>query len=250
MALKTQDSPIIPCVNCPLQHVAGLRPLTENQIQFMTSFKQGELYVAKGAQMLSQGVVSPHLYSVLQGVLFRFKTMEDGRRQIVNFLFPGDMVGLQGAMEDPLQHGVEAITEARVCIFQRERFLELFGTHPRLGFDVAWLAARQETSLDEHLTSVGRRTARERIAWLALFLFLRGRATGLSGRTYLNIALTQAQIADTIGLSIVHTNKTLQALRKANIIEWTPDRIGIHDLQAAIEYAKYDVQSESPRPFI
>ena len=156
MALKTQDSPIIPCVNCPLQHVPGLRPLTENQIQFMMGFKQGELYVAKGAQMLSQGVVSPHLYSVLQGVLFRFKTMEDGRRQIVNFLFPGDMVGLQGAMEDPLQHGVEAITEARVCIFQRERFLELFGTHPRLGFDVAWLAARQETSLDEHLTSVGR----------------------------------------------------------------------------------------------
>ena len=75
-------------------------------------------------------------------------------------------------------------------------------------------------------------------------------ATGLSGRTYLNIALTQAQIADTIGLSIVHTNKTLQALRKANIIEWSADRIGIHDLQAAIEYAKYDVQSESPRPFI
>ena len=88
----------------------------------MAGFKQGELYIAQGAQMLSQGVVSPHLYTVLQGVLFRFKTMEDGRRQIVNFLFPGDMVGLQGAMEDPLQHGVEAITEARVCISQRERF--------------------------------------------------------------------------------------------------------------------------------
>ena len=73
-----------------------------------------------------------------------------------------------------------------------------------------------------------------------------GAPTGLSGRTYLNIALTQAQIADTIGLSIVHTNKSLQALRKSNIIEWTPDRIGIHDLQAAMAYAKYDVQPESP----
>ncbi|HEV8388571.1 MAG TPA: Crp/Fnr family transcriptional regulator, partial [Dongiaceae bacterium] len=208
------------------------------------------LYVAEGAQMLSQGAVSPHLYSLLQGVLFRFKMLEDGRRQIVNFLFPGDMIGLQGAMEDPLLYGIEAVTEARVCIFQRERFLELFGVHPRLGFDVAWLAAREESALDEHLMSVGRRSARERIAYLALFLFLRGRATGLSGRTYLNIPLTQAQIADTIGLSVVHTNKTLQSLRRSKVIEWTPERIGIHDMDAAIACAKYDLPVESPRPFI
>lgn len=250
MGLKEQESPIIPCVNCPLQGLAGLRPLSGAQIEFMMDFKQGEVYVAKGGQMLSQGVVSPHVYTLLQGVVFRFKTLEDGRRQIVNYLFPGDMIGLQGAMEDPLAYGIEALTDARVCIFQRERFLELFGVHPRLGFDVAWLAARQEGSLDEHLTSVGRRSARERIAYLALFLFLRGRATGLAGRTYLNISLTQAQIADTIGLSVVHTNKTLQALRKSNVIEWTPDRIGIHDLEAAISFAKYDMPVESPRPFI
>src|SRR4029450_4299119 len=118
MTLKKPDSPMIPCVNCPLQNVPGLRPLTESQIQFMMGFKQGELYVAKGAQMLSQGVVSPHLYTVLQGVLFRFKTMEDGRRQIVNFLFPGDMVGLQGAMEERLQHGVERITGAGGGLFR------------------------------------------------------------------------------------------------------------------------------------
>ena len=165
MALKPQESPIIPCVNCPLQTVQGLRPLTQAQIEFMMSFKQGELYVAKNAQMLTQGAVSPHLYTLVQGVVFRFKMLEDGRRQIVNFLFPGDMIGLQGAMEDPLLYGIEAVTEARVCIFQRERFLELFGVHPRLGFDVAWLAAREESSLDEHLTSVGRRSARERIAY-------------------------------------------------------------------------------------
>jgi len=250
MSLKTPESPIIPCANCPLQTVSGLRPLAAGQIEFMQGFKQGELYVGKGAQMLSPGVTSPHLYTLLQGVVFRFKSLEDGRRQIVNFLFPGDMIGLQGAMEDPLQYGIEAVTDARVCIFQRERFLELFSVHPRLGFDVAWLAAQEETSLDEHLTTVGRRNARERIAYLAVFLFLRGRATGVSGRTYLNISLTQAQIADTIGLSVVHTNKTLQMLRKAGTIEWTPDRIGIHDMEAAMTCAKYDLPLESARPFI
>jgi CRP-like cAMP-binding protein len=72
----------------------------------------------------------------------------------------------------------------------------------------------------------------------------------MSGRTYLNISLTRAQIADTIGLSIVHTNKTLQSLRRSNVVEWTPDRIGIHDIDAAIACAKYDLPIESPRPFI
>ena len=252
MALRThgRESPIIPCVNCPLQTVAGLRPLAEHQIEYMQSFKQGELYVAQGAQMLTQGAVSPHLYTLLQGIVFRFRMLEDGRRQIVNYLFPGDLIGLQGGMDDPLLYGIEAVTEARVCVFGRERILELFANHPRLGFDVAWLTSREESSLDEHLVSVGRRNARERIAYLAVFLFLRGRATGLTGRTYLNIPMTQAQIADTVGLSVVHTNKTLQALRRAKVIEWTTERIGIHDLDAAIECAKYDQPVESPRPFI
>ena len=248
--VPVQESPIIPCANCPLQTVAGLRPLTPGQLAFMQDFKHGELYVSKGSQMLTQGSVSPHLYTLLQGIVFRFRMLEDGRRQIVNYLFPGDLIGLQGAMEDPLLFGIEAVSDVRVCVFGRERILELFANHPRLGFDVAWLAAREESSLDGHLVSVGRRNARERLAYLALFLFLRGRATGLSGRTYLNISLTQAQIADTIGLSIVHTNKTLQSLRRSKVIEWTPDRIGIHDMDAAVECAKYDQPIEASRPFI
>jgi CRP/FNR family transcriptional regulator len=103
----------------------------------MLHFKQGEVYVAKGGQMLSQGAVSSHLHTLLQGVVFRFKTLEDGRRQIANYLFPGDMIGLQGAMDDPLADGIEALTDAWVCISQRERLMELFDVHPRLGFGVA-----------------------------------------------------------------------------------------------------------------
>jgi CRP/FNR family transcriptional regulator, anaerobic regulatory protein len=250
MAVATPEVSAIPCANCPLQTLAGLRPLTARQVDYMQDFKQGELHVAKGAQMLSEGATTPHLYTVLHGIAFRFRTLEDGRRQIVNYLFPGDLIGLQGAMDDPLLYGVETVTDVRVCIFGRERILELFANHPRLGFDVAWLAAREEGALDGHLLSVGRRNARERIAYLALFLFLRGRATGMAERSHLDIALTQAQVADTVGLSVVHTNKTLQKLRRSNVVQWTAGRISISDLQKTIDYAKYDLPIESARPFI
>jgi CRP/FNR family transcriptional regulator, anaerobic regulatory protein len=244
------ENPVIPCFNCPLQAIAGLRPLSESQLAYMQDFKQGELYVGKGAIMLSQGSVNQHLYTLLQGVVFRFRMLEDGRRQITNYLFPGDLIGLQGAMDEPLAYGIEAVTPARICLFVRERILELFATHPKLGFDVAWLTAKEESSLDEHLMAVGRRTAAERLAYLALFLFLRGRATGLATKTQLKVSLTQPQIADTVGLSIVHTNKTLQALRRSKLIEWTSDHIGVPDLEKAIAYAKYDLPLETARPFI
>ena len=79
---------------------------------------------------------------------------------------------------------------------------------------------------------------------------MRGRATGLANKNMLKISLTQPQIADTVGLSIVHTNKTLQSLRRSKLIEWTSDRIGVPDLDKAIAYAKYDLPLEAPRPFI
>src|SRR3546814_4861040 len=76
---------------------------------------------------------SPHLYTLLRGIAFRFKELEDGRRQIVNYLFPGDLVGLQGAMAEPLGHGVEALTPVTLCVLPRGKLYEIFRVHPELG---------------------------------------------------------------------------------------------------------------------
>jgi CRP-like cAMP-binding protein len=238
------------CAECPLQDCKGLRPLDARQIVFMQEFKQGEFAVDKGAQVLIQGSISPHLYTVLDGVLIRFKLLEDGRRQILNFMFPGDLIGLQGAMDDPLEHGVEALTAAKLCIFPRDRLIDLIGEQPRLGFDVTWLAAKEEGALEQHLVSLGQRTAKERIAFLALFLMQRGIDTGLVRKSVLELSLTQTQIGDTLGLSLVHTNRTLQALRKSRLLTWTQTELQIDDMDAVRDFAKLDAAPETHRPFI
>lgn len=240
----------IPCRQCPLLNCKGLRPLTSEQLAFMEQFKQGELSVSKGTQVMVQGSLSPHLFTVLEGVLLRFKTLEDGRRQVVNFAFPGDFLGLQGVMIDPLTHSVEALTEVRLCIFSRERVGELFKEQPDLGFDITWLSAKEEGALEEHLTALGRRTALERLTYLAVFLFMRGRETGTTVGDRLKLKITQSQIADTLGLSLVHANRTLQRLRRTNIASWSAEEIRIPDLEAAIASAKYEVISRQPLPFI
>ena len=240
----------IPCALCPLAACKGLRPLDEAQVTYMERFKQGELSIDRGTQVLVQGQRSAHVFTVLEGVLIRFKLLEDGRRQIVNFMFPGDLVGLQAAMGEPLAHGVEALTGARLCVFARGRFPELVHNHPELGYDVIWLAAKEEAALEEHLVALGQRTARERIAYLAVFLVQRAIETGLAQNNSLTLTVTQTQIADMLGLSLVHTNRTLQTLRQSNLILWNLSEIQIADMDAAREYARFDHPQETRRPYL
>ncbi|MDP3674601.1 MAG: Crp/Fnr family transcriptional regulator [Novosphingobium sp.] len=228
----------------------GLRPLNSIQVEYMERFKKGELSVDRGTQVLVQGQRSAHVFTLLEGVLIRFKLLEDGRRQIVNFMFPGDLIGLQAAMGEPLAHGVEALTGARLCVFARDRFAELIKNHPELGYDVIWLAAKEEEALEEHLVALGQRTARERIAYLAVFLVQRAIETGLSEGHSVALSVTQTQIADMLGLSLVHTNRTMQALRQANLISWNFNEIQIGDMDAAREFARFDQPEATRRPYL
>ena len=240
----------IPCVLCPLRDCPGLRPLDPEQIEYMQRFKHGELRVDRGTQVLIQGQRSAHVFTVLEGVLIRYRLLEDGRRQIVNFMFPGDLIGLQAALGEPLAHSVEALTAVTLCVFVRERFPELLRNHPELGYDVIWLAAKEEESLEEHLVALGQRTARERIAYLAVFLVQRAIDTGIARGDSVTLSVTQSQIADMLGLSLVHTNRTLQALRQANLISWNLSEIQITDMAAAREFARFDHNSHGLRPYL
>ena len=240
----------VPCAECPLAECAGLRPLDAAQIEWMQAFKQGELRIERGTDVLVQGLRSAHIYTVLDGVLMRYKLLEDGRRQIVNFMFPGDLVGLQAAMGEPLSHSVEAVTPATLCIFPRDRFPEFIGSNADLAFDVVWLAAKEEQALEDHMVALGQRTASERIAYLAVYLVQRAMETGMARGTTVPLTITQTQIADMLGLSLVHTNRTLQTLRSANLIGWTLTEIHVADLDAARDFARCDPPATGKRPYL
>ena len=149
---------------------------------------------------------------MLSGWAFRYKMLDDGRRQILNYALPADMVGLQGALMREMEHSVEALTPLTLCVFPRAKLWELYAKLPSLAFDITWLAAREEQLIDENLVSVGRRTALERIAYLLLHLFVRAQEAGLTKGNSIQFPFTQQHLADTLGMSLVHTNKTLKRL--------------------------------------
>ena len=227
----------------PLPH---FREFSGDELDFVSRFKKGELAADAGATILVEGANSAHLFTVLSGWGFRYKTLEDGRRQI---LMPGDLIGLQGTIMDEMQHSVEALSPVSLCVFERDKLMTLYNKHASLAFDITWIAAQEERILDEHLLSIGRRTALERAAYLVAFLYERGKRLNLfNGRKF--IPITQQHIADTLGLSIVHTNKTLKKLAERGLIRWQERGCEVLNGEGLLEIAGWEGLAEGRRPFI
>lgn len=228
----------------------SLRAFSPEELAFVEQFKVDELHVDPGASFLRQGAGSEHLYTVLSGWAFRYKILGDGRRQILNYALPADMVGLQGALMREMEHSVEALTPLTLCVFPRSKLWDLYGRFPSLAFDITWLAAREEQLIDENLISLGRRTALERAAFLLLHLFTRADEIGLTKNGTIQFPFTQQHLADTLGMSLVHTNKTLKRLYASNAVRWKDRLFELVDHAALAAIAGEDVSRREQRPFI
>ncbi len=241
---------VIPCDKCPLRNCSLFHEMTEDELVFMLRFKAGELQINPGTTVLSEGSNSPQLYTVLEGMGTRYKTLEDGQRQVVNFLFPGDFIGLQAGLMGEMKHSVEATTAMRLCVFRRSDLWEMFKNHPTRAYDVTWLAAVEEHFLGETLTVMGQREARQRIAWALLRIHHRLRAVGLEKHGSVPLAFRQQDLADALGLSLVHTNKTLRLLRELGYVNWSQGRLSIIDRPALVSFAGSPPEPLEKRPLI
>lgn len=238
------------CRTCPLRAMGSFAANQADEIDFIQRLKKVERAVAAGETVIREQGTRQELYTILSGWAFRYRSLRDGRRQILNFLFPGDFIGLQERMTLTSPHGVEALTDMRLCVFPSERLWDLYRAHPSLGYDITWLTAHEELIVDENLLSVGRRSALERIAMLLLHLYKRADSVGLGGPDGVLFPITQQHIADALGLSLVHTNKTLKRLQRFGLHEIVDGRLRIGDLHGLQHLAEYHAQPLRERPLI
>jgi CRP/FNR family transcriptional regulator, anaerobic regulatory protein len=214
----------VACAKCPLRKQPLFIALTDEELDFMGRFKTGELNVDPGTTILLEGSNTPHLYTVFSGMGTRYTTLENGRRQVINFLFPGDFIGLQAGLMGEMKHSINASTPMVLCVFKRDDLWSLFRAQPGRAYDLTWIAAVEEHFLGETIATLGQRDAAQRIAWAFLRIEKRLSALGL-GRigpqgSSVPMPFRQQDLADALGLSLVHTNKTLGRLRDRKIAHW------------------------------
>jgi CRP-like cAMP-binding protein len=238
----------VDCTNCPLRKHDIFAPMTDADVQAMEKFKVGELTVDPGTTLLIEGSNSPQLYTALRGMGLRYKLLPDGSRQVVNLIFPGDFIGLQAGLMGEMEHSVEATSKMTLCVFERRALWQFFQQHPERGFALTWLAAVEEHFLGEALATLGQRTALQAVSWALLRIFRRGEATGLVIDGVMELPFKQRDIADALGLSLVHTNKTLACLRTRQLANWSKNKLQIFDQARLAELALVDLESSKHRP--
>ncbi len=257
------------CLDCPLRALPLFLSHSAEELALLQQIKRRELVLQEGETLIHEGESDTRLYTLLQGWGYRFKTLSDGRRQILNFLLAGDFIGVQQKMSEAAAHGVVMLTDARLCVFDRNALWDLHRQQPSMGFNITWLTAHEESLVDDNLLSIGRRSAEERVATLLILLYKRAAAgrevadnsvTGAAGTTNSSspgglpgvpFPLTQQHLADALGLSLAHTNKTLRKLQRRGLYRIDDGHLQLLDPKALARLADLYGDGRPPaRPLI
>lgn len=177
---------------------------------------------------------------LLEGLLCRYKDLRNGERQIMELHVPGDFADLHSFTLKRLDHNVMALTPCRLAFAPHERLETISREHPHLT-RLLWFSTNLDASIHrEWVLSLGRRTAVARIAHLFCELHARLGIVGLTKGLEYPLDLTQADLAECMGLTSVHVNRTLKDLREQGLVEFRGGTVRIDDLPGLQRLAEFD----------
>ncbi|ACL56978.1 Crp/Fnr family transcriptional regulator [Methylobacterium nodulans] len=179
-------------------------------------------------------------FTLLKGFACLYKSTPAGMRQIMAYHVPGDMPDLQSLHLKVLDNGIATVSPCRIGLVQHEAVRALFRTHPRLA-DAFWrLTLIDAALLREWIVNIGRRHAYTRMAHLFCELVTRLEAVGLAQDHACDLPMTQTELADALGLTTVHVNRTLQELRSAGLVTLRGGRLTVNDWEGLTAIAGFD----------
>jgi len=206
----------------------------------LTKLSKVSRTVAPRRDLIREGEKPGYVHLMVEGWACRYKTLPDGRRQVVAFFIPGDFCDLNVYILKQMDHSIGAITRLAVADISREDMDALTANHPRITQALWWDSLVQHATQREWTLNLGQRTAYERISHLLLELYFRLRTVGLTWNGTADFPLTQVDIADATGLTPVHVNRTLQELRRDDLIVLERKQLHIPDLKRLSEASMFN----------
>lgn len=207
--------PIDPIV----RRLRAVATISENEEALVRGLSERRDRHAPGEELIAEGQTARRPRFVVAGWAARQRVLPDGRRQIFSLLLPGDYLGFAGRSAPPAPWSVTALTALETVDAEPALEAALGGRAPGLAHAFAAGAQEADRLLLDHMVRLGQQTAYERMAHFLLELQRRLHAAGLGDTQRFPLPLTQEILADTLGLSIVHVNRTLQQLRREGLIE-------------------------------
>jgi len=196
---------------------------------------------AAGADLVREGDRPVRSMLVAEGFTTRYRLMADGTRQITAIHLPGDFVDLHSFLLKTMDHAVGALSTCRIVTFPHANLKLITQRYPHLT-RMLWLMTLLDAAIHrEWIVAMGRRSSLEQLAHLLCEIFTRLSIVGLGDRnSELILPINQTQLGDTLGLSTVHVNRTLQQLRAEKLISWQGQTVRLLDWDRLARIAQFD----------
>jgi CRP-like cAMP-binding protein len=196
--------------------------------------------VGPGQEIVSEGRRCSATFLITEGIAIRYRILRDGQRQILNFVLPGDFIGVRSCFFESALYSTKTLTDTAIAVVPLARLIDLFDRHPGLAPKMLRLFAREAAAGAERLIMLGRRPARDRIAHFLLELLVRLQAVGLADERSYRLPLTQEIIGDALGLSIPYVNRVLHQLRDDGLVRIKDHVVIIDDLDELSALADFE----------
>jgi len=213
--------------------------LTDDDRKMLAGLGLAPQMVSARTDLISEGDKPRNVHLVLKGYACRYKLLDDGRRQIVALFVPGDLCDLHVQILGEMDHGIATLTEAEIIEIPPDGIRRLI-SNPRVNRALWWASLVDEGTLREWLVSMGQRDAPQQMAHVFCEIHTRLRAVGLGEKNGFDLPLTQNDLADVMGITPVHVNRTLKSLRADNLVWIEGRRLVIPDIESLRRFAGFD----------
>jgi CRP-like cAMP-binding protein len=206
--------------------------LSESDLHSVWRLVEAELTVKKRRDLVVDGYEFRKLCFVEEGFAARYKLLRNGKRQIISFVLPGDVVGVPASFVEKARYSVIAVTDLKLQVCPISAYVQLCYNRPQFALALSWLAVQEALICAEHTINTGRRTPTERLAHFLLEMHSRLAMVGRASEDGFDLPLSQEVMSDALGLSVPHLNRTLARLRADGLIEVEDRYVKFHDLKA------------------
>jgi CRP-like cAMP-binding protein len=206
--------------------------LNSDDIETLRSLIEYEARVEKRRDLVVDGYPYAKFSFVKDGMAARYKVLRNGKRQIVDLLVPGDIVGLPGSFLDHAPFSVIALTDMKIEVCAHDAFIAACYRRPKFALALSWIAVQHGTLYAERIVDLGRRTPIERLAHFLLEIHARLRMVGRAEPAAFDLPISQEVMSDTLGLSVPHLNRMLTRLRNERMLIVSERRVQFTDIHA------------------
>ncbi len=224
-----------------LRKLNALHALGEEEQTALVESISDVKVLERGQNIAADGSRPRHSTVMLSGVACRYKLLSDERRQILAFQFPGDVTDLYSYVLKTMDHGVGCLTRCEIAHIPHDAIERLCARYPNLAYTLWRDSLVDAAILNMAIVNNGRRTALERVAHLLCEQYVRLVAVGLAERGRpTSFYITQTDLSDATGLSLVHVNKTIRKLKDQGLVGKNGGRLEVLNWEGMKALAGFD----------